>query len=138
MSPKELAEKRKTHKYYVKWSMEHRPEGVVAADLEKAGHFGSEALAVVEADVGVLTASVARPADGSYSCFFHSMDGKTGGELSDPEWFKIFLMLSKRLGDSKTLDAGRKELAAMPFEMMRDIMELTPNCGCAAGSGHKH
>ena len=67
----------------------------------------------------MLTASILFPEDGSYSVFFDSKDGRTGQELTDHEWFKVWSMLTHRLAQSKTLDAGRKGFAASVFDVIR-------------------
>ena len=109
----ERIETRAERTYKVEWHMKHRPEGVKGDELDKLMCRGSDAL---------FTASVAFPKHGGYSCYFDSIDGRTGEQLDDNEWFKIWMMLSKRLSDSRTLEPGRKEFAQITWEALRDIL----------------
>ena len=94
-------------KYHLTYDFEAHPEGLSKDEVEAMGKSACSAF---------FAASILYPPDGSYSVLFMSKDGRTNEELPDGEWFKLFLMLSKRLSQSKTLDEGRRMLAGMPFE----------------------
>lgn len=70
----------------------------------------------------MLTASILFPEDGSYSVKFASKDGRTGQELTDHEWFKVWSLLTHRLAQSKTLDSARKAFATDVFEVLRQAV----------------
>lgn len=89
----------------------------------KAGSWTRDEAAAASAEKGsgfsdaMLVTSLIYPADGSLSTFFHSLDGRTGQPLDDHEVFKFWLLLGRRLGESKTLDARRKGLAFTSFDI---------------------
>lgn len=105
-----------TKKYRYKASygdLTAHPEGITAAELSEKNLCGTDAL---------LVASVLYPPDGSLSVLFLSLDGRTGKDLSDHEWFKVWTLLSKRLSESETLDGGRKEFAKITWDALRDAL----------------
>jgi hypothetical protein len=109
------------HPYHLKYRLDAFPEGFSV----------EEAKAAVEDGFGscdaMLLASIIFPEDGSYSCLFMSKDGRTGEDLPDAEWFKVWTMLAHRLAQSKTLgDDGRRQLAAYVFETIRQAV-LSPH-----------
>lgn len=96
------------NKYHLIYKTERKPEGISKEEVPKG--FG--------ACHAMLMASIIYPPDGSYSVMFIGDDGRPGKDptLSDKEWFKAWGMLAKRLSESKTLDDGRKNLAAAVWE----------------------
>lgn len=114
---------------------EAHPEGILAEELQAKGLGGTDAL---------FMASILYPPDGSLSMLFLSLDGRTGKEMDDNEWFKVFTLLSKRLSDSKTLQPGKKAFAALVFEMFQEVMlgkkpeEHCDHPECATNPGHNH
>ena len=109
------------HLYKLQYRLDEHPEGF---DVEAAKAAAEDGFGSCDA---MLMASLIFPEDGSYSCLFMSKDGRTGGDLDDLEWFKVWMMLSKRLGESRTLDAGRKEFAADVFDTLRQIIYGRPS-----------
>lgn len=98
-----------SHRYRLTYEVKAHPASIGREDVPE-GHGACDA---------VLLASIIYPPDGSYSVLFVGEDGRTGKELADSEWFKVWAMLARRLSLSETLDEGRKELAAMTFEAFR-------------------
>ena len=95
------------------------PEGISVKELKAANKSGSDAL---------FTASILYPPDGSLSILFSSLDGRTGEELDDNEWFKVFTLLSRRLGLSKTLDVDKRDFARTVFEAFQQAI-MGSHCG---------
>lgn len=58
----------------------------------------------------MLLASIIYPEDGSLSVLFVSKDGRSGDDLEDKEWFKVWALLSARLAKSETLGEGKRSL----------------------------
>jgi hypothetical protein len=130
MKPKEIAKANAERLYFVEWNMKAALKGLNGAQLDERGQRGSDAL---------FTASVAFPKDGSYSLYFDSIDGRTGEQMEDHEWFKIWMMLSKRLSESRTLETGKKEFAKITWDALRDIVLggrgcTDPNCAVDHGT----
>ncbi len=121
-----MNEATRKHKYRVSFGdMRSHPEGASAVELEKEQRGGADAL---------LLASLIYPEDGTLSLLFRSLDGRTGKELEDREWFKIWTLMGKRLAASKTLDPARREFARMTFDMFLEMVGVPPHCnepGCA-------
>lgn len=127
---------RKPYTYHLAYQAESHPEGISKEELEARGNVGG-------CDA-IFFASILFPPDGSYSLLFSSKDGRTGEELSDDEWFKIWMLLGKRLGDSRTLSAGKRQMAQFTWEAIRDTLFGTPRethdtClpGCAGYADHE-
>ena len=108
------------HKYKLRYKIERKPEGFT---VDEAKAMSKEGYGACDA---VLLASIIFPEDGSYSLFFIGEDGRTDTELSDHEWFKVWSMLAKRLGQSKTLDPGRREFANATFHAFLAMMKFPP------------
>jgi hypothetical protein len=98
------------HKYKLTFDMQPHPDGISGNKVEQMDKFGTDAL---------FWASIIYPEDGSLSVMFGSLDGRNGKELNDHEWFKVFMLLSARLAESKSLDAGRIALAKCAWDMIR-------------------
>lgn len=105
---------KKPYTYHLSYSAEPHPEGISKKELEAKGNVGG-------CDA-IFFASILFPPDGSYSLLFSSKDGRTGTELSDDEWFKIWMLLSKRLSESKTLGESKREFSKITWEAIRDIL----------------
>lgn len=131
MTPDEIAKARTERTYKVEWHMKLRPEGVKGEELDRLKCRGSDAL---------FTASIAFPKDGSYSVYFDSIDGRSpsGEQLSDNEWFKIWMMLANRLSESKTLEQSRRQFVQITWETLRGALFGGPcnHAGCAHGPNH--
>jgi hypothetical protein len=109
-------------KYHLSYYAQSHPEGVTAEFFHDSEHKlgGCDA---------VFIASLLYPPDGSYSCYFLGLDGRTDTELPDKEWFKVWMMLSKRLSVSETLPEGRKELCKITYEALTKlIFGEEPDC----------
>lgn len=106
------------HKYKLVYKTERHPEGLTKEQLQ-ARPDGKE----ISACDASLIASIIYPEDGSLSILFIGEDGRTNTELADHEWFKVWILLAKRLGDSQTLDPGKKEIAAFTFESWCKLMQ---------------
>jgi len=102
------------YRYHLSYTLESHPDGITKEELRAQKRGGCDAL--------MLMASIITPPDGSLSVQFFSMDGRTGEELPDSEWFKIWSMMSKRLAESKTLGEGRKLLAEAVWKTIRDAV----------------
>jgi hypothetical protein len=109
-----------------KGGMKAHVEGISAAELKAADKCGSDA---------VLLASILYPPDGSLSVLFRSLDGRTGEELADNEWFKIFTLLASRLGKSTTLSESKRRFAEYVFETFRQAM-MAGRCNDENCTGH--
>ena len=127
---------KKPYRYKLAYTLpEAHPEGLVAEELEAKNMCGTDAM---------LMAAISYPPDGSLSILFSSLDGRDGKQLDDHEWFKVLAMLARRLSASKTLDPGRKEFAAIVFEMFQEaVLGMKPgeHCAhpeCATNPSHKH
>jgi len=84
---------KQNHNYRVTYKIVHEHNGIRGNKVPK-GWGATDAL---------FAASILYPEDGSLSIYFLSKDGRTGKELSDNEWFKVWAMLTNRLLESKTL-----------------------------------
>jgi len=102
------------HRYKLLYKLEEHPEGVSKADVP-AGMGACDA---------VLFCSLIYPEDGSFSLYLIGKDGRRtdGEDLDDNEWFKVWSMMAKRLGESKTLSEGKKLFAAKTFEAFRAVL----------------
>ncbi len=120
---------RKPYQYHISYQAEPHPNGISKAELEAKGNVGG-------CDA-IFFASILFPPDGSYSVLFSSKDGRTGEDLNDDEWFKIWMLLSKRLGESETLQEGKRDFAQFTWEAIRDILfgkkqgTCAPECACS-------
>ena len=104
----------KSHKYRMTYGeMTAHPEGLSAEEVKASGRGACDAL---------FLASLIFPEDGSLSLEFASLDGRTGNELSDLEWFKIWALLTSRLAKSHTLDRGRLEFAKLTWDFLQKEM----------------
>jgi hypothetical protein len=117
----------KPYTYHVSYSMEVHPEGISKEELQAKNRGGSDALFVV---------SILYPPDGSYSAMIRSVDGRTGEEMTDKEFFKLWALLAHRLGKSETLDEGRRGFAATTFAAFCESVKISApdehHCaGCA-------
>lgn len=106
--------KKKTeHKYRLSYKLEPLPDGGITAEEAKArakdGHGACDAM---------LVASIIYPEDGSLSIMFAGKDGRTGEDLADVEWFKVWMLLTERLARSETLGEGKRFLCAEIFQMV--------------------
>jgi hypothetical protein len=102
--------------YKYRLSYDVHIDGITKDELEATNLSGTDA---------ILWASILYSPDGSLSIQFISQDGRTGKELDDNEWFKVFLMLAKRLGDSTTLSPIKREFAQIVFEGIRQVLLKT-------------
>ena len=118
-----------SHLYKLLYQVETKPEGVKKEDVPK-GYGACDAL---------LLASLIYPEDGSLSLYFVGRDGRTGEELQDHEWFKVWGLLAHRLAKSKTLDEGRKSLCAQVHQVIWDALNApegtTPSNGAPKAEG---
>lgn len=101
------------HKYKVLYSMEAKPEGFTADEVP-VGKSATDAL---------FLTSIIYPEDGSLSMLFLSLDGRNDEVLPDSEWFKVWMFLTKRLGESKTLAENRREFCREMFNLIRAGMQ---------------
>lgn len=91
------------------FALEEHPEGVPVERIP-------EGMGACDA---ALFASIMYPKDGSLSVYFIGADGRSGKELEDLEWFKVWALLAHRLGNSKTLSPTKKLVASEVFELIR-------------------
>lgn len=105
------------HKYKLQYKVFPKPEGIsnekAAEDANKDGTGACDAM---------LLASIIYPEDGSLSIFFMGIDGRSGKELADNEWFKVWAMLTSRLARSHTLAPGKRDFCATVFETYRELL----------------
>jgi hypothetical protein len=73
-------------------------------------------------DAAILL-SLVYPDDGSFSLLIVSMDGRTGDHVSDAELFKCWTLVAKRLAESTTLHASKRELARELWQIVVDAMQ---------------
>lgn len=99
-----------SHRYKLRYRMERKPEGISKEEATAAAKDGWGACDAA------LICSIIFPEDGSYSLYFIGEDGRTDTVLDDHEWFKVWTLLAKRLGESKTLPADRARFAADVFK----------------------
>jgi hypothetical protein len=97
--------------YPITYAITHHPKGEKKPKIE--------GIARESAAHALLIGSVLYPPDGSLLVSFGSIDGRRadGGELEEHEWFKIWVLLARRLGKSKTLDPTRRDYAKKVFEV---------------------
>lgn len=118
--------KRKERRYRMTYSLHPHPEGLTVDEVRTSKEGGG-------CDA-VLLASLIYPEDGSFSCLFVGKDGRTGSNLQDVEWFKVWTLLASRLARSETLGPGHRQLAQACFDLVRDVMMVgpcsKPNCAC--------
>lgn len=101
------------HKYLVKYKVEGGEWDREEVDPSK-GEGACDA-------VGIM--SLIYPPDGSLSCVFYGLDGKTKGQLSDNEWFKIWFLLGSNLIKSDKLDSDRKGVVFDSLETVRKLFD---------------
>jgi len=70
----------------------------------------------------MLVASIIYPEDGSLSVSLASKDGRTGNPLDDIECLKVWTMLARQLGESKTLPEVQRDFCFQVFEAYRLAM----------------
>jgi len=85
------------------------PDGATKEEIEAQGFTGSDAVIVV---------SVIRNEDGSTTTSVSSLDGETNEDVSDSELWKAWVMVAKKLADSKTLEKSRRDLAMILHELV--------------------
>lgn len=98
--------------YKVLYQVTHKPEGVKGNDVP---------IGMGAADA-IFMASILYPEDGTLSMLFLSKDGRTGEELDDHEWFKVWMLLAPRLAASERLDAGKRALCAEVHGIIADAI----------------
>lgn len=103
-----MKKKASEHLYKILYKLEHNEKGVPGSEVPE-GMGATDAL---------FAASILYPPDGSLSVMFFSKDGRTGKELEDIEWFKVWILLANRLAKSKTLDPVRKEIAKTAWDIV--------------------
>lgn len=111
------------HRYRLSYRLEPMPDGIT---VEEAKARAKEGYGACDA---MLVASIIYPADGSLSILFDGKDGRTGEELHDNEWFKVWMLLTKRLAQSKTMHDGKSALCAIVFEMVSQAVMGTRQGG---------
>lgn len=110
------------HRYRLVFKLDcEYPEGGMpnreAKLLPKQGKGATDALIVF---------SLLYPEDGSFSTFFWSHDGRNGGEeLDDSEIWKVWMMLTSRLANSKTLKGWKKQICISTMDLIRRCMFST-------------
>ena len=107
--------------------------------IEKGSWSKEEALKLSEKGWGfcdaVLLSSLIYPEDGSFSCLFEPIDGRTENkDLSDNEMFKVWSMLTSRLSKSKTLPEQKRLLCELVFEKFKEIFYVGKSCDCGVCS----
>lgn len=105
-----------THKYRLLYKMEVPPTPLAKEEVPE-GWSATDALLLV---------SMLYPDDGSFSSLIIPVDGRPGVPLSDErsvldddQMFKVWSLMAKRLSESKTLGAGKKDFARMVFDTIR-------------------
>lgn len=116
----------KPYAYHLSYSLRAHPEGISKEQVQAEGVGGT----VVGGCDALFVTSILFPPDGSYSALFGGLDGRTGKELDDHEWFKVWMFLAKRLSESKTLDEGRKDIAGITYEMLSQALFGSPPTDC--------
>lgn len=101
-----------TQKYRLTWNYEAHPEGITKDQVPKNNG----------ACDAMLVASILYPPDGSLSVMFAGHDGRTAGELEDREWFKVFVLLAARLGQSESLGEAERTFAQATFDVIRSAI----------------
>jgi hypothetical protein len=96
--------------YPVSYQIEHGHFS--KADLTRLKRGGCDA---------VIIHSLLYPRDGSRSELILSSDGN-GKEISDEEMFKSWISMAKRLSESETLHPGKRNMADVVFNMIRDLI----------------
>ena len=100
-----------SHKYKLKYDLNLDAGEFSKEEVQKEKKAGCDAL---------FFASILFPEDGSYSAYFHSIDGRNEGkELDDNEWFKIWMSLASRLQRSETLSEGKKRIAEATMALIQ-------------------
>lgn len=103
------------HKYKVRWKYEVGEW--TREELEKDGTW--------HAGDAILVSSNIYPPDGSLSTLFTPVDGRDSEEvLSDNELFKIWSLLSIRLGKSETLPEHKKMLCNVTVDSVKTLLGL--------------
>ena len=97
------------HKYKLKYKVEHECGEFTKQEILNENAGGADALIIF---------SLIYPEDGSFSQNFSTVDGRTGMSLPDNEVYKVWVLLSHRLANSKTLAEGTKELARTIFKII--------------------
>lgn len=104
------------HRYKLLYKLEVPPKPLTKDEVPE-GWSATDALLLV---------SMLYPDDGSFSSLILPVDGRPGvpldseqSVLSDDEMFKVWSLMAKRLSESKTLGAGKKDFARMVFETIR-------------------
>lgn len=106
-------DERPPYRYRLSWTLEPHPDGITKAELLAAKRSGCDA---------VILCSMIYPEDGSFSLALFSADGRTGGEVSDDEKFKVWTMMAQQLAESPELGPGKRAFAAGVFESFRQIL----------------
>jgi hypothetical protein len=104
-----------SHKYKLTYGpIKTHPEGLEKEAAQK----------LVEPDGGacdaILISSLMYPKDGSFSCMFLGIDGRTDKPLQHIEWFKVWVLLANLLSESDTLDTGRKDICGEVFANIKE------------------
>jgi hypothetical protein len=112
----ESAERAKGRKYYLEYDARPHPDGIEVGEQQE-GYGLSDA---------ILTASILRPEDGSYSIMWLSMEGKTGEQMESAEIWKAWYLLAEKLRADTELSAERRKLCQLLCETVRAVMGLPP------------
>lgn len=101
------------HRYRLSYLFETLPgDGISVEEAKtraKDGHGACDAM---------LVASIIYPADGSLSIMFAGKDGRTGEELDESEWFKVWMLLTERLSRSRTLTDAKRQICGLIWEIV--------------------
>jgi hypothetical protein len=71
---------------------------------------------------GLFIASILYPPDGSRSQANVSMDGRSGMPLAPDELFQVWVMLAHQLSQTPDLSEGKRRLAEVVFQSVRDAV----------------
>ena len=100
-------------KYHLTYKVETHPEGLDKKDIDPNERGACTA---------IVLGSLLYPPDGGCSTAFLTLDRRTGKPLSDDELFKVWAMLAARLKDSSELGPGRRAVATVAFESVRQAI----------------
>lgn len=100
-------------RYKIAYRLEYNLDGMTKEELLEKNLGGCDAIVVI---------SVVRPSDGSLSTVIASLDGNTSEEMPGDELFKAWIMMAKKLSESKTLGPNKKLFATQTFETIREII----------------
>ncbi len=114
------------HKYRLLWTAKAVPEGMTKSEIDELNETLPDDHKWAACDAITLI-SMIYPADGSYSQMLMPIDGRPEAKadhhtLDDHEVFKAWSILAERLARSKTLGPGKKGLASMVHEFVRDAV----------------